>query len=350
MGGSGLLAAYFLGCSDGDGGQPARIATATQPGSTPEEATPTPAVSRWRLLSAAGALPAIRRDHSLVTDGERLYVFGGRGPGPFADLWIYDIAANAWAQSGAPGGPASRFGHNAVWDPAASRMLVFGGQAGETFFNDLWAFDPATSQWAELPAGGSVPAARYGAAAALDAASGRLLVSHGFTISGRFDDTWQYDLGSQSWTDISPLGGRPVERCLVRAVWDPFQQRLFIFGGQTTATPFLGDLWSFTDERWRELTRTPSPAPRNLYAMVLDEDAFRVLIFGGNTGEGPMNDLWAYDAGSEHWDRLRPDGGGPSARFSHDAVWIAATSSLFVFGGNDGSGDLNDLWELSPFA
>ncbi len=283
-----------------------------------------------------------------MTAGERLYLFGGRGEGELADLWSYDLAAGAWSQLATDGGPSARHGHNAVWDVEQGRMVLFGGPAGSAFFNDLWQFDPATNRWAELSTGASVPAARYGAGGAFDpAGGGRMLVTHGFTTTGRFDDTWQYDLAGQSWTEISPGGERPVERCLMRAVWDSTADRLLIFGGQTTATPFLGDLWALGVAGWGEIVADPKPSASNLYATVFDDDRRRLLLFGGKTEQGPANDLWLFNSADESWDQPPVEDAGPSARFSHDAVWLADERSFVVFGGNDGSADLNDLWELS---
>ena len=185
--------------------------------------------------------------------------------------------------------------------------------------------------------------------------TGRMLITHGFTNSGRFDDTWSLDLAGGSWTDISPSTKRPVERCLMRSAWDPRRERLLMFGGQTTATPFLGDLWALEPNGWREIAAEPRPSPRTFYAMAFDrllrviqEGVIirdRLIIFGGNSQGGAMNDLWFFDSPSESWSQATPEGEPPSPRFGHDAVVVGR--SLFVFGGNDGSNDLNDLWELT---
>ncbi len=351
LGGSGLLAAYLLGCGDGETARPASTATApatspAAPATTAPSAT-APAALRWRPLSPAGVLPPPRRDHSLVSDGRRLFLFGGRQQQELGDLWTYDLAAATWTEITAAGAPPARFGHNAFLDEARSRMVVFGGQAGGAFFNDLWAFDLTNGGWSQLTAGQGAPLARYGAGGALDAA-GRLLVSHGFTTSGRFDDTWEYSLEDASWTDVSPpAGGRPIERCLMRAVWDRQAGRLLIFGGQTNATPFLGDLWELRQGAWQELTADPRPSPRNLYAMAYDDEAGRALLFGGNSQTGPLGDLWFFDSALNTWSKPSPPGEAPSPRFGHDAVWLPASRALVVFGGNDNSQDLNDLWELA---
>ena len=352
LGGFGLLAAYLVGCGDGAQRQltptPAPSTSSMTP---PPEATPAPTMPttstalRWRLLSPPGPLPPPRRDHSVVTDGQRHFVFGGRAQTVLGDLWSYAASDGTWSEISAADGPPARFGHNSVFDAALGRVLVFGGQAGSIFFNDVWAFDVDTGEWAQLQGGESGPSPRYGAAAALDP-SGRFFVSHGFTDAGRFDDTWEFGLEQGAWADVSPEGERPVERCLMRAVWDSGAGRLLMFGGQTTGTPFLGDLWEFGEEGWRELTADPRPSPRNFYAMAF-KDGGQVVLFGGNTQDGPVNDLWFFDSASNRWSQQSAESEGPSPRFGHDAAWLQARRSLFVFGGNDGSRDLNDSWELS---
>jgi hypothetical protein len=316
---------------------------------------------RWRRIEASGTPPAGRTDHSLVTDGQSLLMFGGRTNGaPLGDLWAYNLAEEGWTQLSSEGGPSDRFGHNAAYDPATGgdrshpasaerMMIVFGGQAGGDFFNDLWIFNPLDGTWVN-PSPGEVPipAPRYGAAAAITHV-GLLLISHGFTNSGRFDDTWTGP-AQVFWADVSPAGTRPVKRCLCRGAWDSARNRFLMFGGQTDGTPFLGDLWALDLEAssWTEITSEPKPSPRNFYAMA-ETDPGRIALFGGNTpdGPGPMNDLWFFDSQTDTWTLARPEGEAPSARYGHDAVWLPETRRFIVFGGHDASGDLNDLWELT---
>ena len=102
-------------------------------------------------------------------------------------------------------GPAARFGHEAAWVEDVG-LVVFAGQAGATFFNDLWAYDPDADAWTELPGSGDVPVSRYGTCAAVGP-DGRLWISHGFTSDGvRFSDTRAYDF------ELGHLGRRDARR------------------------------------------------------------------------------------------------------------------------------------------
>ncbi len=342
LGGAGLVGASLLGCGNNNG-SPKNTPIATVFATPGGNATISAPNMTWSRLAPAGALPPARHDHSLVTDGSALYLFGGRNPEPLADLWRYDIASNTWEEINAPG-PAARFGHNAICD--RSRVLVFGGQAGSEFFNDLWELGLDTGHWQQLSANG--PAARYGAAACLDDA-GHMLITHGFTSTGRFDDTWQFDLASAAWTDISPAVGekRPTKRCLIDGAWDTRKRRFLIYGGQSNEAPFLDDLWGWAPEivDWGQIAREPHPSARNMYAMVYDTSRTAALLVGGRTADGPVNDTWIFHADGETWSQAAPQGELITARYGHDAA-IAPDGSTFVFGGTDGTTNLNDLWRL----
>jgi len=226
-------------------------------------------------------------------------------------------------------------------------MLVFGGQAGGSFFNDLWSFRGEDAAWAQLNPAEGAPAQRYGAAGAL-LEGGIFLISHGFTDDGRFDDSWSFVFDDVAWRDVSPGTARPLKRCLVRGVWDVKRDRFLIFAGQTDGQPFLGDLWALGANGWTEITSEPKPSPRNFYAMVATDSA-SVALFGGNSADapGPKNDLWFLDTSNDTWTQVEVEGEAPSPRYGHDAVWLPETRKLIVFGGHDASGDVNDLWALS---
>ena len=371
LGGAGLTGAYLLGCSDEDAGPD----VADLPTLTPDRRVRPPAGSE-RVARAGeqrltpGLLPPPRKHHSLVrgqpADGSRLYLFGGQNDsGDLADFWQYDPLADEWIELPPPG-PGPRHGHNAVWDSVNGRMLVFGGQRGPSFFNDTWQYDPAAARWAELSPAGPIPEARYGAGGAFSPSVAEddprpflpesFIVTHGFTANGRFDDSWALDVTTDSWSEVTPpdvslLDKRPVERCLMRAIWDTLRNRVIIYGGQTTEEPFLDDLWTLSSGRgWSTLQREPRPSPRTFYSFVFDGTRNEALLFGGNTAAGAESDIWVLHIQDEFWTREQPDGDRPSARFGHDAVFLEDSSTMLVFGGNDGSSDLNELWELRVIA
>jgi len=347
LGGPGLMGAYLLACKVSN--STPKPTAGTSP-TLPRIVTLSSEPMTWSQLSVAGAKPPARHDHSLVTDGRHLYLFGGRdASSSLADFWSYDIAANAWTAVAAFG-PQARFGHNAIWDSGRSLVLLFGGQDGANFYNDVWEFDPLQALWTQVSFSGPVPAPRYGAAAAYDGA-GHLFMSHGFTTQGRFDDIWQYDLAAHTWADISPAVKRPLKRCLLRGVWDSLKTRFIIFAGQTDGTPFLEDLWAWsTVTEWQELARDPHPDARNLYSMVFHDPGAQIILFGGNTAQGPVNDLWSFHSSGENWTRFPTEGATPPPRYGQDMALVTQAPSIFVFGGTDGSQGFDDLWHVAPAA
>lgn len=328
------------------------------PTATPEE-TPTPdptppalpTSGEWTRIAIIGEAPAPREAHSWTIDPATglAYLFGGRdGATVFDDLWRFDPRAELWERL-RPGGslPRGRFGHEAVWLEGRG-LVVFAGQAGADFFNDLWLYDPSLARWSELPSGGDRPVPRYGSCAVLGT-DGRLWISHGFTEDGiRFADTRAYDFADGTWSDATPLtGDLPVARCLHRC-FEAADGRFVLFGGQTTGVPALNDLWALTlfteADRWSEV-KGDLPAPRNLYAFATTGAAF-VAFGGGSLERGYLADTWAFSLFDLGGRELATTGGPPPARSAAALIEDAAGQRLLLFGGRDGSQAFADLWSL----
>jgi hypothetical protein len=333
---------------------PAASATATpSPTAAPSDPAATPAPPpTWTPLAVDGG-PAAREDHTWTVDGDGAvaYLFGGRdGATVYGDLWAYDLAADAWSAL-APAGslPPARFGHEAAWVDGTG-VVIFAGQAGSAFFNDLWAYDPGAGTWRQLPASGAVPVARYGTCAALGP-DGRLWISHGFTSDGiRFADTVAYDFATGIWTEETPLADRPIARCL-HGCWWTDDERLVLYAGQTTGVTALGDLWELRrGERpgtnaWAEIAGT-LPSERNLYARARIDAA--TLVFGGQALDGSyVGGLWSFADDGIGAVAVQTAGDEPPGRAGAEMVRDAARGRVLLFGGRDGGGALADLWALT---
>jgi hypothetical protein len=321
---------------------------------SPTAASPA-AMAEWSQSLAGGPAPAPREDHTWTVspDDGFAYLFGGRdGATIFDDLWAYDLAADTWRQvSDAGPGPPARFGHNAAWAPGIG-LVVFGGQAGANFFNDLWAYDPAANAWRQLPAGGEQPVARYGSCAAIGP-DGRMWISHGFTSEGqRFADTRAYDVPTATWTDETPVGDAPTRRCL-HACWWTDDGGLILYAGQTTGITALGDLWRLTiGERpgtnaWQELQPSSGlPPDRNLSAATRWGSGTIVFAGQGLDGEYLEDAWWLPDQGSPIL--LEIGAPRPASRAGGELIADVGRGRLLLFGGRDGEMAFGDLWELVP--
>jgi N-acetylneuraminic acid mutarotase len=318
-------------------------------------ATPT-----WTQLSPSGSLPAVRVNDTAVWDtaDNQMLVFGGNNASAhYNDLWAYQPASTSWTQlspSGSP--PAARAAQCAVWDAADSQMLVFAGSNGMSTLNDLWAYRPASNSWTLLSPSGSLPPARFACTAVWDAADSQMLVfggNSGVANGPIFNDLWAYRPASNSWTQLSPSGSPPHSRYYHAAVWDAADAQMLVFGGFTGGgiDLYLNDLWAYqpASNSWTQLSPSGSPPSPGRYYPTAAWDAAdsQMLIFGGYNAGTLFNDLWAYQPASNSWTQLSPSGSPPSPRLGPTSVWDAADSQMLVFGGTDnGSVFYNDLWSF----
>ena len=323
---------------------PASAPTPSDPSAAPATETPGPKPLAWEQLEAEG--PSAREDHTWILDdaGEVAYLFGGRdGTTVFDDTWAFHLGDDTWMRLAPAATPPARFGHDAVWVDGVG-LVVFAGQAdAQTFFNDLWAYDPASDTWSELPATGSAPVPRYGSCAAIGP-DGRLWISHGFTEEqSRFSDTRAYDFAAGTWTDETPAGTRPVERCL-HGCWWTDSGELALYGGQTTGIVALDDRWLLRDGAWSRVEGTLPPA-RNLYARARYGSG--TLVFGGLALDGAqLDDLWLLSDGMVDAREIDPPGDRPPGRAGAELIVDLSRSRALMFGGRGADAAFDDLWVL----
>ena len=310
---------------------------------------------RWEEITpTTGPAPSPRRNAAAVYDpiDHQLILFGGRSSsGDHGDLWRFDLSAHEWErlEVAAPG-PVPRFTHNAVYDMASHRMVVWSGRKidadGQELFSDVWAFDIGEAEWTLLQPSTERPQRRYGTAAVYDPLSHALINFAGFTLDGRFDDLWRFDLASALWEELAP-SGNPGERCLHTAAYDALRGRMIIFGGQRGADA-LGDVWALDlrAHSWEELDSAAGPGGRKFAASVYDPVHDRFLVLGGDTGTEKDGSVWALNMAATTWEQLRPAGEAPAARDGAVAVYVAPEQRLVLFGGT-GDGHLGDIWSLS---
>jgi hypothetical protein len=325
-------------------------------GGSPEPTAPPPTAGgaiagTWKELAPKPAGPGPREDHTWTvdTEGRYAYLFGGRNGGHvYGDLWRFDLQRDDWeALEPQRGGPRPRFGHTAVWVDEIG-LVVWSGQTGSSFFADLWAYDPDSGAWRELPGAGARPQARYGSCAGIGP-DGRMWISHGFTDEGRFDDTRAYDFDAGRWSDETPTGEKPIIRCLHDCLWTP-DGRFLLYAGQTNADPYLADLWSLvpgggeTPTAWATLGEGAAPG-RNLYALAMLPE--RALILGG-VGDGGkrLDDLWTLSYADATFAPVAIEGALPGGRSGGTLIDDAARDRVLLFGGRDDAAALAETWQL----
>ena len=324
---------------------------------------------------------------SWTDPGGKFWLFGGTGwdalgqTGELNDLWSFEPATGLWTymsgfylryefgRYGTRGVPDASNVPGArqqavTWIDPGGRLWLFGGFGFDSMgwkdhLNDLWMFDPGTSQWTWIsgsdlsgdagdhgtlgvPSPSNRPGCRSGATTWVDQA-GRLWLFGGYDFYGYsyyFNDLWRFDPADGLWTWISGSDLPDVAGFYgTQGVADPRNipgSRLFA----TSWTGADGRFWLFGGE--------------GLYSQV---------------ATGTLNDLWCYDPAANGWIWMAGSDGAdqpgsyvtqdtpdpsnfPGARYSA-LSWLDAAGRFWLSGGGGldsvkARGSLNDLWYFTP--
>ncbi len=261
-----------------------------------------------------------------------------------------EVRAQTWVDltPGAGTAPSARRNASGVLDPVENRMVIFGGTTAGTasVLNDVWGFDLDTNSWINLTpaAGPPAPAARLFPASVYDPFGHQMITWSGQTQGNFFNDVWSFDLSANTWSQFMPTGGPPNIRYGVGYAFDPVARDLVTFAGFTNAGRF-DDVWRFNDqaETWTDVSPGMGPGERCLHAACYDPIDHRMIMFGGQNNSGPLGDLWALDLDTDTWTELTPSP-SPSPRFFAALVYDAANHRATVFGGQGNSGFFNEVW------
>jgi len=92
---------------------------------------------------------------------------------------------------------------------------------------------------------------------------------------------------------------------------------------------------------------TVGPSARSWAELVYDPVGKQAFLFGGNDSSGALNDLWKYNVTTNEWTLMNPSGTPPSARSRFSMVLDSTNRTLLVFGGlsSDETTNLNDLYK-----
>ena len=168
---------------------------------------------------------------------------------------------------------------------------------------------------------------------------------------------------SSGWSDVelTPDGGGgipPSARSLHAAAL--LNGIMYVFGGYDgTQRVNTFHAFSFAEKRWSPVlpsaNSAPPPSPRDRHVAVAFGNS--IFIHGGFDGVSRVSDFWGFDFSTMTWREVHAlQGRSPSPRHSHAAV--VHGSSLYVFGGYDGSykADLHEFdftlsrWGVVPAA
>jgi hypothetical protein len=297
------------------------------------------------VVAQATNSPPPRSASALVRDARdgSLLLYGGhavQGAPPDARAVIWRWSGGTW-QSVAPLGdqtPGVRADMVMVFDSAAGRLLLVGGQTRDSAYGDVWSWQGGT--WTRLADDG--PGGRHLAGGAFDPLRHEVLLVGGHDLNANVmrHDTWAY--GPRGWrlADSTPTLG---QRFAMGMAWDPTRRAIVMHGGHTVDGGMQSDTWQWSGRSWQRIA-VHGPSLQAHQALVTDPLGRGVLLVSapGDQVRGPM-ETWLFEGAN--WRRLTT--GGPSPRGDHAVVHDPVGRRVLLFGGaRDSRTKFNDVWQF----
>jgi PKD repeat protein/fibronectin type 3 domain-containing protein len=274
------------------------------------------------------------------------------GEGPRSDEVSATPIDSPWMNMNPATGPLDRADHMMAYDAQSDRAVLFGGRGGtgNPYLDDTWTYDLNTNTWTDMyPA--TSPYIRADAAMAYDSESDRTILFGGYGGSywlwGDYGDTWAYDFDTNSWTDMNPVTS-PSSRHSSAMAYDAQSDRIILFGGFNKDYGYYCDgtwAYDFDTNTWTNMNPATHPSLRFSHSMAYDAQSDRVILFGGwDYDHGYINDTWSYDYDTNTWMNINP-ATSPSARDGHGMAYDVQSDRITLFGGEEYlHGPCDDTW------
>lgn len=212
------------------------------------------------------------------------------------------------------------------------------GPEGNVLFEDFWEYDPASDSWTQI--------ANYGGGKIYHAADfvydGKAYVCSGRNpLAQLTTDLWQYDPTTNVWTEKDPLPSYPRRGAVGFTLGDYG----FVGCGQLQGAPtYLGnDFYAYhvPTETWYTMPSMPGPARTSSCAFVIGDNAY----VGTGSAPSASLDFYSYNL-STGWSVKANVGVTPRV----EAYGFAIQGKGYILCGASWSSGINyeDMWEYDP--
>ncbi|MCD4708103.1 MAG: hypothetical protein K8S62_10240 [Candidatus Sabulitectum sp.] len=243
---------------------------------------------------------------------------------------------NEWMEMNPPSGPSARWSLGLEFDSANGVCILFGGQDGSQEFDDTWLYDYAANTWTEVNPTISAPS-RFGHNMAYNSADSVIVLFGGvscYDSKSACGDTWIYSVADSQWTEMTPAISPPA-RAYCGLVYDSVHNAVILFGGYNYVIgQYYNDTWVYDlgSNTWTNMNPSTKPCLRNCHGMAFDSANGVVVMHGGWLYPNMLGDTWTYDAGTNTWTDMSPANSPPS-NYQHDIAFDSASNTTVLFGG-----------------
>lgn len=317
------------------------------------------------VATAVGVVVESDRERPTLTGTHRekvLASLGGNAPSGLSvgtggvSMWPGERPASHgvvdWVNESPGAAPTHRSYSGMTYASGSDRVVLFSGIVAfgdsiytDTWDNETWTYDLNTNTWLQAEPDPRPPP-RGGHSMAYDAGSDRVVLFGGATFSppGTYVgnvETWAYDVAGGAWTNLSPAS-HPPTMIGGRMTYDSESDRVILFGGYAFLSgSFYDRTWAYDFETnaWIDMNPSTRPPSRNYPGIAYDAESDRVILFGGSApGAAARGDTWAYDFNSNAWTNMQPNR-APSGRVYQNMVYDSQSDRIILFGGTPGEAE-----------
>ncbi len=273
--------------------------------------------------------------------------------GTFNNTTIVDSSENAklsinlsdikeWTREMPTTKPSTRYGHAMATVYGTHKVVLFGGTDGiSNFYNDTWVFDLDTNTWTEKFPINNPKARHFHSMAGVYGTD--KVVLFGGTTGIYMNDTWIYDLSDNTWTMKTPSTIPHIRQGQVMSTILG-TDNIIMFGGDGGDPFYYKETWIYdlSNNTWTDKMPVNNPSGRVSMAMAPIHGTDKVILFGGFTPF--LNaETWIYDFSDNNWTQKLPTR-YPSERCYHSMATICGTDEILLFGGWQSTGNVDDTW------
>jgi galactose oxidase-like protein len=283
-----------------------------------------------------------------VDRGSHLLFGGADASGnPLGDTW--QLRQGQWIQLFPANGvsPPPRQGPGMVYDGATDTVVLFGGTNGATNFDDTWIWNGKTATWTQLFLKTKPPGRRFDTQGmTFDVDHGKVVMFGGYAAGSVFNDTWNWDGKARLWTHRFPTVSPSARRAPI--AYDRATEQVILFGGDDGGANQYSDTWTWNGTNWRLRVTPVAPGPRGLASLAYDPALHAVVLFGGFINIQVYSDTWTWNGSV--WTQLNPTNVPPDGRFAFGMDYDPIARGPVIFGGFSTGFALFDTWILAPLS